>query len=309
MIQTMNDTTVSNVAKRLVAIRAEGGVSALGRVLTLVISTDGPIDESAVEAANTASSEHPMRVIVVIAHPEGDARLDAEIRVGSDVGASEVILLHAYGDVCSGMESLITGLLLPDAPVVVWWPEGAPADPGAHPLGRIAQRRITDYSELSQQDQFLGHISQYTGGDTDLAWTRITRWREYLAAILDQPPYEEVSSVEVVGESNSLSAQLLAAWLELALQVPTQLTYAQDNGFAEGIHAVTLARTSGNAVIRRVSESHAILEQPGQPSHEISLPHRSLSECLAEELRGFDEDVMYGRVLAQLGEQRTRAVK
>lgn len=307
MIQTMLNTSVSDVAKRLVSIRAEGGVSALGRVLTLIIATDGPLDENAVEAANKASSEHPMRVIVVITHPEADARLDAEIRVGSDVGASEVILLRAYGEVCSGMESLVTGLLLPDAPVVVWWPASAPADPGAHPLGRIAQRRITDYAAELQHMNPVGRLSNYTAGDTDLAWTRVTRWREYLAAVLDQPPYDPVVSVEVVGKPDSLSAQLLAAWLESALRVPTRLTTTDALGAAEGVHAVTLSRSAGDAVIRRVSGSHATLEQPGQPSHEISLPLRRLSECLAEELRGFDEDIMYGRVLAQLELNRARA--
>lgn len=302
----MMNTTVSNVARRLVAIRAEGGVSALGRVLTLIIAADGDLDEQAVKAANTASSEHPMRVIVVMTHPSGTARLDAEIRVGSDVGASEVVLLRAYGEVCSGMESLVTGLLLPDAPVVVWWPEAAPEHLGAHPLGRIAQRRITDTSMASHHAELVGRISDYTPGDTDLAWTRATRWREYLAAVLDQPPYDVVRTAEVVGEHDSLTAQLLAAWLESALGVPTSLRFVAGEGSLEGIHSVTLSRDRGDAVLRRVSSSHAVLEQPGQPAHEISLPHRSLSECLAEELRGFDEDVMYGRVLAQLGAQRAR---
>lgn len=306
MIETMLGTTVSNVARRLVAIRTEGGVSALGRVLTLVIAADGSLDEQAVEAANKASSEHPMRVIVVITEPEGETRLDAEIRVGSDVGASEVVLLRAAGEVCSGMESLVTGLLLPDAPVVVWWPAAAPEHLGTHPLGRIAQRRITDTSAASQHAELVGRISDYTPGDTDLAWTRVTRWREYLAAVLDQPPHDSVVSVEVVGEHDSLTAQLLAAWLESALQVPTKMKFAEGEGSLEGIHSVTLTRTHGDAVLRRVSPTHAMLEQPGQPSHEISLPHRSLSECLAEELRGFDEDVTYGRVLAQLGAQRAR---
>ena len=38
------------------------------------------------------------------------------------------------------------GLLLPDAPVVTWWPGAAPEVPGSSALGRIAHRRITDAS-------------------------------------------------------------------------------------------------------------------------------------------------------------------
>lgn len=310
MIDQMPSTSISAVARRLVTLRTEGGVSALGRVLTLVIAATEPIDERAVAAANQASSEHPMRVIAVNLHPEGDPRLDAEIRVGSDVGASEVVVLHAYGAVCTGLESLVTGLLLPDAPVVVWWPNTAPGRPGADPLGRIAQRRITDSAVPSQLAQLAERIAAYRGGDTDLSWTRVTRWREYLAAVLDQPPFEPVRAVEVVGEHDSLSARLLALWLESALDVPTDYRIvgsdgavrdSAEAGAAEGVHSVTLLRDSGNAVLRRTSASHAVLEQPGQPSQEISLPHRTLSECLAEELRGFDEDIIYGRVLARLG--------
>lgn len=315
MIEEMPSTSISAVARRLVTIRTEGGVSALGRVLTLVIAATGSIDERAVAAANEASSEHPMRVIAVNLHPEGEPRLDAEIRVGSDVGASEVVVLHAHGAVCTGLESLVTGLLLPDAPVVVWWPNTAPGRPGADPLGRIAQRRITDSAVPSQLAQLSERIAAYGGGDTDLSWTRVTRWREYLAAVLDQPPFEPVRAVEVVGERDSLSARLLAVWLESALEAPTDFRVVGSGGSAggasetgatatdtaEGVHSVTLLRDSGNAVLRRISASRAMLEQPGQPSQEISLPHRTLSECLAEELRSFDEDVIYGRVLARLG--------
>ena len=125
MIESLPDTTVSAVTRRLVSMRQESGVSALGHVLTLVISASGELDESAIAAANHASSEHPMRVIVLLSRPEAENRLDAEIRVGADAGASDVIVLRASGEVASGVEALVTGLLLPDAPVAVWWPEEA----------------------------------------------------------------------------------------------------------------------------------------------------------------------------------------
>ena len=150
MIVELPDTTTSQVSKTLVKIREEGGVVALGRVLTLVIATSPGGEEEAIEAANDASREHPMRVIVVSSDPDelpdAEARLDAEIRVGGDAGASEVIVLRACGDAALDEESLVMGLLLPDAPVVTWWPGIAPAVPGEAALGRIAHRRITDAS-------------------------------------------------------------------------------------------------------------------------------------------------------------------
>ena len=120
MIVDLPNTTTSKISKTLVKIREEGGAVALGRVLTLIISTRLGEEEEAIEAANDASREHPMRVIVVSSDPNetSDARVDAQIRVGGDAGASEVIVVRAYGDAAHDEESLVTGLLLPDAPVV-----------------------------------------------------------------------------------------------------------------------------------------------------------------------------------------------
>src|SRR5690606_21322460 len=95
------NTTTSGISKALVKIREEGGAVALGRVLTLVIATRHGAEEEAIEAANDASREHPMRVIVLSTSPDdspSESRLDAQIRVGGDAGASEVVVLRAYGE-------------------------------------------------------------------------------------------------------------------------------------------------------------------------------------------------------------------
>lgn len=300
MIIDLPDTTVSKVARQLVSTREEGGAVALGRVLTLVIKSHRGFDEEAIEAANDASREHPMRVIVLVTDPEGEPRLDAQIRVGGDAGASEVIVLQAYGDAASNEQTLLTGLLLPDAPVVAWWPDEPPASPGASALGRIAQRRITDTSTAPYSPDRLNRLEDaYTPGDTDLAWTRLTRWREQLAAVLDQPPFEPVTAVAVRGAASSPSTALLAAWLGLALDLPVDWQYEDPDVWDHGIHSVRLTRPSGDIVLERQTESTALLTQPGQPDHELHLPRRSLRECIAEELRRLDPDELYGRVISE----------
>ncbi|WP_298942785.1 glucose-6-phosphate dehydrogenase assembly protein OpcA [uncultured Microbacterium sp.] len=300
MIVDLPDTTVSKIARSLVNVREEGGAVALGRVLTLVIVTTHGLQEEAIEAANDASREHPMRVIVLITDPEGPAKLDAQIRVGGDAGASEVIVLRATGDAASNQEGLVTGLLLPDAPVVAWWPDHPPARPGESPIGRMAQRRITDASTKPFSKDRLSSLGpSYAPGDTDLAWTRLTHWREQLAAVLDQPPYEPVTAIDVVGAGNSPSTGLLAAWLRLKLGVPVTWRYAPPEEWAHGIQRVRLVRAGGDIVLERSNDIDATLTQPGQPSHDIVLPRRTLRECLAEELRRLDPDVLYGRVITE----------
>jgi len=299
VIIDLNETTVSKVAKKLVSVREEGGAVALGRVLTLIIKSDGRPVEEAIEAANDASREHPMRVIVLITDEADESRLDAQIRVGGDAGASEVVILHAYGEAANNSESLVTGLLLPDAPVVVWWPgDDAPEAPALSPLGRIAQRRITDSSASEHADDRLARLDEtYRPGDTDLAWTRLTRWREHLAAVLDQPPFEPVTGIEVRGAADSPSTALLAAWLGMALEAPVTWRNESADEWSHGMRSVRLSRASGDIVLERKTETHAVLTQPGQPDHDLLLPRRSLRECIAEELRRLDPDRLYGRVI------------
>jgi glucose-6-phosphate dehydrogenase assembly protein OpcA len=318
MIVDLPDTTTAGVSKALVKIRDEGGAVALGRVLTLVIATRLGEEEEAIEAANDASREHPMRVIVVSTPekhpPASDSRLDAQIRVGGDAGASEVILLKAYGDTASDPEGIVTGLLLPDAPVVVWWPGQAPLSTAETELGTIGHRRITDAAASDNPLEALMRLADsYTPGDTDFAWTRLTLWRAQLAAVLDQPPYEPVTGVEVFGSADSPSSFLLAAWLRLQLDVEVSLETSTKVHGSSGIQGVVLHRPSGDVRLERTMPNIAVLEQPGQPTHDISLPRRSLRDCLAEELRRLDPDDLFGEVirhgLEQLGGTDERAVR
>lgn len=311
MIVELPSTTISQVSRALVKMREEGGAVALGRVLTLVIVTQQGAEEDAIAAANAASREHPMRVIVLSTSERESStvasRLDGQIRVGGDAGASEVIVLRAYGDTAKNEEGLVTGLLLADAPVVAWWPAHTPDTVSASPVGRLAQCRITDAAAQSNPRSFLAHLADtYHPGDTDFAWTRLTLWRAQLAAVLDQPPYEPITDIEVHGSSDSPSTALLAAWLQLQLGVTARQFLYHPTGSNAGVHEVRLERPSGVVSLVRTQPNIVTLTQPNQPVHDISLPRRNLRDCLSEELRRLDPDNLFGRVLqrglSELGE-------
>lgn len=304
MIVELPSTTTSEISRALVKMREEGGAVALGRVLTLVIITQHGAEEDAIAAANAASREHPMRVIVLSTSETtlnaDESRLDGQIRVGGDAGASEVIVLRAYGETAKNEEGLVTGLLLADAPVVAWWPASAPDSVSDSAIGRLAQCRITDAASQSDPRGFLSHLAAtYSPGDTDFAWTRLTLWRAQLAAVLDQPPYESITAIEVHGASDSPSTPLLAAWLQTQLQVPAQQYLYDPTGSKAGLLEVRLERASGVITLVRTQPNIVTLTQPGQPVHDISLPRRGLRDCLAEELRRLDPDNLFGKVLQQ----------
>lgn len=297
MIIDLPATSTAAINRSLVDLRESGGTVALGRVLTLVIATDDTSDEDSLAAANAASFEHPCRVIVVRSLPDGaESRMDAQIRVGGDAGASEAIVLQLHGELAQHGAAVVVPLLLPDAPVVVWWPGTAPAIPSADPIGALAQRRITDVGHVPDPLTALrDRLAGYRPGDTDLDWTRLTLWRGLLAAALDQPPAEPVASVDVSGASDSASTDLLAGWLALKLQCPVTRHQAGENGM--GMRSVVLHRPSGPITLARPDVSTASLTAPGQPERRVALPRRPLRDCIAEELRRLDADDVYADVL------------
>jgi glucose-6-phosphate dehydrogenase assembly protein OpcA len=264
-------------------------------VLTLVVVTDEGNHYDALKAASEASKEHPSRILVVIRRPgrsprdRATARLDAEVRVGSDSGTGETVLLRLHGELASHAYSVVLPLLLPDAPVVVWWPEDAPDHPSEDRLGTLAQRRITDAAASEDPISTLRlRGDTYAPGDTDLSWTRLTPWRSVLAAGLDQQSLK-VRSAVVEGEGHNPSTELLALWLAERLRVPVERKVTD----GPGITAVRMATADGEICLDRADGSLAELAVPGQPDRHVALHRRGTSELIAEELRRLDPDEAY----------------
>ncbi|GAA0903834.1 glucose-6-phosphate dehydrogenase assembly protein OpcA [Streptomyces thermoalcalitolerans] len=295
----LTDTTSSKINKALVRGRRAIGTPAVGMVLTLVIVTDEENAYDALKAAGNASREHPSRILLVIRRvsrtprDRTSSRLDAEVRVGADAGTGETVVLRLYGEVADQAQSVVLPLLLPDAPVVVWWPVNAPLNPAGDPLGSLAQRRITDtYTSEHPVQELSARAQAYTPGDTDLAWTRITPWRSMLAAALDQVTCT-VESVEVEGEEFNPSCELLAMWLADRLGVPVK----RSPSGGPGLTAVRLATNRGPITLDRADGRLATLSIEGQPERAVALKRRDTAELLAEELRRLDPDDIYASAL------------
>ncbi|KIF73941.1 OpcA protein [Streptomyces sp. 150FB] len=295
----LTDTTSSKINKALVQGRRAIGTPAVGMVLTLVIVTDEENAYDALKAANDASREHPSRKLVVVkrvsrsARDRAKARLDAEVRLGVEAGTGETVVLRLYGEVIDHAQSVVLPLLLPDAPVVVWWAVNAPVNPAKDPLGTLAQRRVTDtYAAEHPIEELKARASVYTPGDTDLAWSRITPWRSMLAAALDQVDCD-VTSVEVAGEEHNASVELLAMWLANRLKVPVKRAVSS----GPGLTAVRMESTCGPIVLDRADGTLATLCIEGQPDRAVALKRRETSELIAEELRRLDPDETYAAAL------------
>ncbi|MFT4083423.1 MAG: glucose-6-phosphate dehydrogenase assembly protein OpcA [Nocardioides sp.] len=284
------DTNAAAIAAEFIRARREAGSPAMGMVMTLVVVTDDQHAEEAMGIAHEAAQEHPARILgVVIGARRGHGRVHAQIGIGVGHGG-ESALIRLTGEVTAHPESVVLPLLLPDSPVVAWWPVKAPADPAGDPIGRLAQRRITDAASIAAAGgkKLVARCAAYAPGNTDLAWTRLTPWRALLAAAFDNPPGRPTGAV-VAAERGNPSADLLAAWLRDRLKV----TVTQEVTDGPGVTTVTVGTSGGDVRITRPDGRLARYSIPGGPERPIALKRRGVPELLNEELRRLDEDEVY----------------
>lgn len=295
----LDDTTAGAVALAIDQERFRQGSSAVGRVLTLVIVAEESSQSDAVVAAATAAREHPSRILVAIPRPgRGPARLDAVVAVGGSEGLGELVELRMRGPLSHHVASVVLPLLVPDAPVVVWWPGTPPAVPSEDPVGRLAQRRITDAAASARPLKELAARQEgYAAGDTDLSWTRLTPWRSLIAASLDLP-HDPITGVSIGVQRANPSGPLLASWLHRCLGVPVALRATR----GPGVTSVALHTEHGDISVSRPDGRVARLSRPGMPDREAALPRRSPEGLIAEEMRRLDPDEIYGECLAGLTE-------
>lgn len=322
MIIDMPNTRTREIAHKIDELHEERGESATGRVLTLLIATDEGELEHALEVANAASREHPCRVIAIVpdtSHRDDDAdagakamektdnpaidltdgpdgsNLDAQVRFGADAGAGEIIILHPRNGLINHPDTLVIPLLVPDAPVVAWWPTTPPSNPAKDLMGAMARSRITDALRSNNPEATIERLRRsWTPEDVDLSWTRLTVWRGLLASMLDQPPHLPITGVKVAGPRDFLPMDLLCAWLRLKLGVSVDTEYVDD---AEAVTGVYLTREDGIVSLERHHEDEALISMPGQATQSISVPVRTIEDCLTEELRRIDPDEIYAEVI------------
>ena len=293
----LTSTNASKVGSALLLERRKAGSPTMGMVMTFVVVTDEGDHYDALKAARAVSREHPARILGVIRRgARGAPKLDAEIKIG-DGGSGEQVLLRMSGELARHPESVVLPLLLPDSPVVIWWPGRAPEEPAIDPLGRLAQRRITDMAAVKRgrAKAMLDQAKNYAPGNTDLSWTRLTPWRALLAAALDQYP-AKVKGGEVAAERSNPSADLLTAWLTNRLEVPIERVVSK----GPGITHVRLATGGGDIEISRPDGVLAQFTVPNAPNRPVALKRRDTAELLAEELRRLDTDDIYQDAVQQM---------
>jgi glucose-6-phosphate dehydrogenase assembly protein OpcA len=296
------DTTATEVATALSTERhSAGGTS--GLALNLVVIVDEKSERDAETALTIAAQQHPCRLLIVVRRdPDQSApRMDAEIVVGGRLGPCEAVVMRVYGPLVEHAESVVLPLLAPDVPVVTCWFVPPPKRTAEDPLGAFADRRIT-YSARSQDPiaALKQRAADYTPGDTDLCWTRITYWRSLIASAFDTAT-AEAASVHIAASADDPSAALLAGWLSSKLNItPTieDTEVVRDSENLPAIRGVSIKlRNDHEIAIHRDQNGNTLLQRTGFPDRSQTIKGRSLGELLAEELRHLDPDQPYQSAL------------
>lgn len=294
MQTTLTDTTAADIQAAITEGRRNLG-AASGMVFTLVVQAGPGEYPDVLEPCTAAAREHPSRILVLTEADAPGGSLDAEVRLGEDI-PGEVIVLHLFGEVAKHRQSVVLPLLLPDSPVVAWWPGDPPDSLEADPVGQLASRRISDSMGADEPLHALAtRAAHLSPGDTDLTWTRLTPWRGLLASALDQT-VEPIERIVVSAERGNAAAQLLAAWLDdrIGCEVRTS------DALGPGINDVVLTTASGDIRIQRTDGQLAAFSAPGTPCRSVALRRRSVTQLLAEELRRLDPDRIQASAMARL---------
>ena len=197
--------------------REQGHTVARASVLNLVVYADREIHAMrAAASTGRLSRRHPSRVIVVLGDRtrEGvDASVELHCHVPRPDESAEVyfeqILARVRGDADERVASVVIPLLVPDLPTFLWWTGTPPSDARRFDdLVALADRLIVDSADFARPDvtlKVVSDIARTTSGRrfglTDLNWTRLTPWRELIAAFFDvaawRPSLDSIVGVRV----------------------------------------------------------------------------------------------------------------
>jgi glucose-6-phosphate dehydrogenase assembly protein OpcA len=230
------------------AAQAEGGVHGITatHVLNVIVRVE---NEDAAQAClrdlEVVTGRHPNRTVVMVADAESEQEempVQAWVSIlcqippagGRQVCAEEV-MVKACGEAVRQMPAAVIPLLVPDLPVFLWWPQGAPFDDYLfRNLADSLNRLIVDSATFENPEGTLSKMASRLAQSwpniacSDMNWTRLLNWREMVASFFDgasQRPYlDRIGRVAIDfalserGGVNRAQALLYAGWLASRLK-------------------------------------------------------------------------------------------
>ena len=293
---------------------AGGVLRACSMTLIVVAEPDDEVDaETARKTIGVLMHVHPSRAVVLTPREGGEfsGRVFAECWMplgGQQQICSEGIEITADSEQTDEVARLLVPLIAPDLPVVLWC-RGPRAflDRSLDPLFPLANKIIFNTRAVrhpSSAIEFLRRMRKEGVKDrrqvADLAWTRLTGWREAVAHLMDACPGGWLAAasgevrIEYGGGRPGTRCLYFARWIERALPGVNATLIPVAGG--PGVHSVVFAGCGPETSIR-LGEGSSLEIRTAERSYSAVLPPDS-EECLMrEELSILGRDPVFERVL------------
>jgi glucose-6-phosphate dehydrogenase assembly protein OpcA len=247
--------------------------------MTLVTAAEESDDAAGIsETLASLMHEHPSRVIVIRFRSGGDRDLEARVfaQCWMPFGqrrqiCCEQIELLASDRSIPDLPAMVVPLAVADLPVVLWC-RGARLFwlPEFAPLAQIAHKVIIDSTTSPDPRAIIADLAGRVGTGyalADLAWTRLTRWREVVSQTFENrsnlAQLPEVTEVKIAlcGPTPPVSAYYMAAWLLNALDVAgahAKLTWEPGIGEPGRFRRIEIVTRSGGLAVRIQADGSAV---------------------------------------------------
>lgn len=297
---------------------AGGVLRACSMTLIVVAEPDDEADaESARKTIGVLMHGHPSRAIVLTPREGGEfsGRVFAECWMpfgGQQQICSEGIEITADSEQTDEVARLLVPLMAPDLPVVLWC-RGPRAflDRSLDPLFPLANKIIFNTRAVrhaSSAVEFLRRMRKEGGNDgnkdgrqvADLAWTRLTGWREAVAHLMDACPGGWLAAasgevrIEYGGGRPGTRTLYFARWIERALPGVNVTLIPVPGG--PGVHSVVFAGCGAETSVR-LGEGSSLEVRTAERSYSAVLPPDSEESLMHEELSILGRDPVFDRVL------------
>jgi glucose-6-phosphate dehydrogenase assembly protein OpcA len=252
---------------------------------------------------------HPSRAVVLTPREGGEfsGRVFAECWMpfgGEQQICSEGIEITADSEQTDEVARLLVPLIAPDLPVVLWC-RGPRAflDRSLDPLFPLANKIIFNTRAVRHASSAIGFLRRLRKDGrqvADLAWTRLTGWREAVAHLMDACPGGWLAAaggevrIEYGGGRPGTRTLYFARWIERALPGANVTLIPVAGG--PGMHSVVFAGCGAETSVR-LGEGSSLEVRTAERSYSAVLPPDSEESLMHEELSILGRDPVFDRVL------------
>ncbi|HPI74211.1 MAG TPA: glucose-6-phosphate dehydrogenase assembly protein OpcA [bacterium] len=302
----------------------------------ILVATGVPRYQSFLQSLPELIRQRPGRIILIRLQPTGEtveAFISAHCRVSSQGGKQlccEQITLHCPSALTTKLPGIVSPLLLPDLPVLLWWPDAPQAGVGifsslCSTIDRLIIQSgawIAGWRDLCSLAQWIvRHQPQVR--IMDLTWASLTGWREALAQFFDAKEgvvlLHGIERIEIQAAPAGFSPAVgwLLAWLATVLQwrlhVHTQPYFTGPAGPIHTSFTAPVAKAVGNSLVtvtlytryegktvrlhaRRINPLEIECRRSDEAAAILQIPLRTETDLLGQELDVACEDELFIRI-------------